>query len=146
MSAVCCYLRRRNLCAIFTVAGYVELDLLPNTSCSTILTIEASRKPVVITHWPGHWVLATGQQPSFIYSLSCFFLMGFSSVIFICLPSCIKEEVNSLGGRFSARELGTKVPMPRVLKQPLNCNIPYPPTIPHTVEFCSCLPRCAWHS
>jgi hypothetical protein len=59
MSAICCYLRRRNLCAIFTVAGYVELNHLPNT-CSTTPTIEASWKPVVITHWPSHWVLATG--------------------------------------------------------------------------------------
>ena len=88
MSAICCYLRRRNLCAIFTVAGYVELNLLPIT-CSTTPTIEASWKPVVITHWPSHWVLATGQRPPanghrptatgqrplFIYSFSFFFLM-----------------------------------------------------------------------
>jgi hypothetical protein len=62
MSAICCYPRRRNLCSIFTVAGYVELNLLPIT-CSTTPTIEASWKPVVITHWPSHWVLATGQRP-----------------------------------------------------------------------------------
>ncbi len=62
VSAICCYFRHHNSCAIFTVAEYVELNLLPKT-CSTILTIEASRKPVVITHRPGHWVLATGQQP-----------------------------------------------------------------------------------
>jgi hypothetical protein len=59
MSAICCYPRRRNLCSIFTVAGYVELNLLSIT-CSTTPTIEASWKPVVITHWPSHWVLATG--------------------------------------------------------------------------------------
>ena len=41
MSAICCFLRRRNLCAIFTVAGYVELNHLPNT-CSTTPTIDAS--------------------------------------------------------------------------------------------------------
>jgi hypothetical protein len=62
---------------------------------------------------------ANGHRPLFIYSFSCFFLMGFSSVIFIYLLSCIKE-VNTLGRSFSARELGTKVPTPRVLKQPLN--------------------------
>jgi hypothetical protein len=59
MSAICCYPRRRNLCSIFTVAGYVELNLL-SIICSTTPTIEASWKPVVITHWPSHWVLATG--------------------------------------------------------------------------------------
>ena len=68
--------RRRNLCAIFTVAGYVELNLLSIT-CSTTPTIEASWKPVVITHWPSHWVLATGQRPLFIYSSFCFFPMRF---------------------------------------------------------------------
>jgi len=52
----------------------------------------------------------TVQQPSFTYFFSFFFLLGFSSVIFIYL----------LGGSFSACELGIKVPTPRVLKQPLN--------------------------
>jgi hypothetical protein len=37
VSAICCYFRHRNSCAIFTVAGYVELNLLPNT-CSTTPT------------------------------------------------------------------------------------------------------------
>jgi len=118
MSAICCYPRRRNLCSIFTVAGYVELNLLPIT-CSTTPTIEASWKPVVITHWPSHWVLATGQRPLFIYSFSFFFLMGFSSAVFVRLLSSIKE-VDTLSGSFSACELGIKVPTPRVLKQPLN--------------------------
>jgi hypothetical protein len=41
VSAIFCCLHCRNLCAIFTVAGYVELNHLPNT-CSTTPTIEAS--------------------------------------------------------------------------------------------------------
>jgi hypothetical protein len=262
MSAICCYPRRRNLCSIFTVAGYVELTLLPIT-CSTTPTIQALWKPVVITHWPSHWVLATGpwlpapgyrptatgqrppatgqrptangqrptangqrptatgqrppatgqrppanghrptanghrptanghrptatgqrppanghrptatgqrppanghwptangqrppanghrptatgQRPLFIYFFSFFFLMGFSSAVFVRLLSSIKE-VDTLGGSFSACELGIKVPTPRVLKQLLNRrNLQQF----HIVEFRSCFaPVCmAWLS
>jgi hypothetical protein len=74
----------------------------------------------------GYWLpafdyrpTAAGQQSSFIYSFSVFFLMGSSSTVFIFLLSYIKES-NTLGGSFSACELGIKVPTPRVLKQPLN--------------------------
>jgi hypothetical protein len=84
--------------------------------------------------WPlgiGYWPTAAGQQPSFIYFFSVFFLMGFSSIVFIYLLSCIKE-VNTQGGSFSACELGTKVPSPLVLKQPLDLHTPYSPTIPHS--------------
>jgi hypothetical protein len=114
MSAICCYLRRRNLCAIFIVAEYVELNLLPNT-CSTILTIEASWKPVVMTHWLGHWVLATGPQPpssshpSLTSSPSSSywdFRPSYSSIFWVE----VSVHVN----------WGLKVPTPRVLKQPLN--------------------------
>ncbi len=63
----------------------------------------------------GYQPPATSQRPSFTY-FSFFFLMGSSSVVFIYLLSCIKE-VNTLGGSFSACELGTKVPTSRVLKQ-----------------------------
>jgi hypothetical protein len=121
MSAICCYPRRRNLCSIFTVAGYVELNLLPIT-CSTTPTIEASWKPVVITHWPSHWVLATGQRPTATgqrppanghrptATLHLLLLLLLPNVIFvrrIHLSSLPHQRSNTLGGSFSARELGS---------------------------------------
>ncbi len=165
VSAICCYLRRRNLRAIFIVAASFQYLIkiilpLPAAPLLPLGLVRTRRYLMVITHWHGHQPQAngtghrppmvshrpraTGQRPLFIYSFFCLFLMGFSSVVFIYLLFRTKE-VDTLGGSFSACELGTKVPTPRVLKQPLNRHISYPPTIPHTVEFRSCLRRCAWH-